>query len=256
MSEPLLTGPAAAALLGLDGFREVVWPPMWLQPHTASAVRGIIRVRTKEPLVPAVLSGTKVAPVALVLTHLAHTPETLHVDRNMTAHDRVEYALEHALRLGLVTLADLQSLRSTMPGARIIRELIDLRGSEPPTESYAETTGVQVLRELGYRPWRQVPVRGLAGERHRIDFVLAFQPNARRPILLGPGDGLGVEIDSREFHEGAFERDHARQSVYDALGLHWITLTPNQLKRPKQVRRAIDGAMSRALTPTRLRRAS
>lgn len=255
MTEPLLTGPAAAAVLGLDGFRDHVWAPMWLQPHSASAVRGVIRVRTKEPLAPVVVSGTKVAPVALVLTHLAHAPEILQVDRSITACDRVEYALEHALRLGLVTLADLESLRSTMPGARILRELLRLRGSEPPTESFAETTAVQVLRELGYDTWRQVPIVGLAGERHRIDFALAFKPNARRPILLGPDDGLGLEVDSREFHEGAFERDHARQSVYDSLGLHWITLTPNQLKHPKQVERAIDGAMARALRPTRLRRA-
>ncbi len=256
MSEPLLTGPAAAALLGLDGFRDHVWAPMWLQPHTASAVPGVIRVRTEKPLVPVVVSGTRIAPVALILKHLAHRPEVLHADRNVSARDRVEYALEHALRLGLVRLSDLQSLRSTMPGARIIRELLVLRGAEPPTESYAETTAVQILRQLGHKPWRQVPILGLAGERHRIDFVLAFQPKARRPILLGPDDGLGVEIDSREFHEGAFEADHARQSVYDALGLHWITLTPNQLKRPKQVERSIDGAMARARKPTRLRRAS
>ncbi len=254
MSEPLLTGPAAASLLGLDGFRDHVWPPMWLHPHTASAAPGIIR--TREPLAPLIVSGTRVAPVALVLTHLGHVPEILQVDRARTARDRVEYALEHALRSGLVTLAELQSLRSTMPGAQLIRDVLALRRDEPPTESYAETTGVEVIRELGHHPWRQVPILGLAGERHRIDFVLAFRRKARRPLLLGPGDGLGIEIDSREFHEGTFERDHARQSVYDALGLHWITLTPNQLKRPKQVERTIDGALARALPSKSTRRAS
>jgi hypothetical protein len=254
MPEPLLTGPAAAALLGLDGFRDHVWPPMWLQPHTASAVPGIIRARTKEPLQPLVVSGTLVAPVTYVLTHLAHDPKLLHVERNVTARDRVEYALEHALRSGLVTIAELQSLRSKMPGAQIIRELLALRGDEPATESFAETTGVQVFRGLGYEVWRQVAVLGLAGERHRIDFVIRFRARIRRPVLLAPGDGLGVEIDSRKFHQGAFEKDHIRQSVYDALGLHYITLTPNQLKHPRQVGRAIDGAMARALKP-RLRRA-
>lgn len=254
MPEPLLTGPAAASLLGLDGFRDHVWPPMWLQPHTASATPGIIR--TREPLAPLVIAGTPIAPVALVLTHLGHTPEILGVERGITARDRVEFALEHALRAGLVTLAELQSLRSTMPGAQLIRELLALRGNEPPTESFAETTAVHVLRRLGHQPWRQVPILGLAGERHRIDFVIAFRRKAPRPVLLGPGIGLGVEVDSREFHEGAFERDHARQSVYDALGLHWITLTPNQLKRPKQVERAIDGALALALKPRSVRRAS
>ncbi len=228
---------------------------MWLQPHTTSASPGIVRVRTRAPLSPVVVSGTTVAPVALVLMHLAHIPELLRVDRTLAPRDRVEYALEHALRTGLVTLADLQSLRSKMPGAQIIRELLALRGDEPPTESYAETTALQVFRELGYDPWRQVPILGLGGEHHRIDFVIAFRRKVRRPLLLGPGLGLGVEVDSREFHEGEFERDHARQSVYDALGLHWITLTPTQLKRPKQVERAIEGALSRAMRPTNIRRA-
>ena len=255
ISEPLLTGPAAASLLGLDGFRDHVWPPMWLHPHTASAAPGIIRARTGEPLVPVVVAGTRLAPVALVLTHLGHVPEILRVDRAVTPRDRVEYALEHALRSGLVTLAELQSLRSTMPGAQLIRDVLALRRNEPPTESYAETTAVHVFRRLGHEPWRQVPILGPYGERHRIDFVIAFRRKARRPALPGPGIGLGVEIDSRESHEGAFERDHARQSVYDALGLHWITLTPNQLKRPWQVERALDGALARALKPTRVRSA-
>lgn len=136
----------------------------------------------------------------------------------------------------------------------MIRELLILRGDEPPTESYAETTAVLVFRYLGYEVWRQVPILGLGGERHRIDFVIAFRKRARRPLLLGPGIGLGVEVDSREFHEGAFDRDHARQSVYDALGLHYITLTPKQLQRPKQVERAISGALARALKPTSIRR--
>ena len=52
MSEPLLTGPAAASLLGLDGFRDHVWQSMWLNPHTVSAAPGIIRTRSREPLGP------------------------------------------------------------------------------------------------------------------------------------------------------------------------------------------------------------
>ena len=42
--------------------------------------------------------------------------------------------------------------------------------------------------------------------------------------MLRLGDGLIVEIDSEEFHAKAFERDHSRQSTYDALGYHWVTL--------------------------------
>lgn len=153
MSEPLLTGPAAASLLGLDGFRDHVWPPMWLHPHAVSAAPGIIRTRSREPLAPVIVSGTRVAPVALVLTHLGHVPMTLRVDRAVTPRVRVEYALEHALRSGLVTLAELQSLRSTMPGAQLIRDVLALRRNEPPTESYAETSAVHIFRRLGHQPW-------------------------------------------------------------------------------------------------------
>ena len=130
-----------------------------------------------------------------------------------------------------------------------------LCGNEPPTESFAETTAVQVLRYLGYEVWRQVPILGFGGERRRIDFFIAFRRKASLPLFLGPGVGLGIEIDSREFHEGAFERDHERQSVNEALGLHYIVVTADQLKHPKQVARVIDGTMARTYKPTTIRRA-
>lgn len=46
-----------------------------------------------------------------------------------------------------------------------------------------------------------------------------------------PGDGLTIEVDSREFHERAFERDRARQTNYDRLGYRWVAFTPNQIER-------------------------
>jgi very-short-patch-repair endonuclease len=75
--------------------------------------------------------------------------------------------------------------------------------------------------------------------------MVPFRP-ARRPEVFRPAMGLLVEIDSREFHEGQFDRDHRRGSTYDELGYHWVSFTPNQIeKEPDLVRRALLGALSR-----------
>ena len=45
----ILTGPAAAALLGLDGYRDLDWPEMYCAPRSARTCPGLIRVRTWLP---------------------------------------------------------------------------------------------------------------------------------------------------------------------------------------------------------------
>jgi very-short-patch-repair endonuclease len=61
-----------------------------------------------------------------------------------------------------------------------------------------------------------------------------------------PTHGVLVEIDSREFHERQFEKDHERGSLFDRLGYHWISLTPNQIEfRPNEALQAIEGALRR-----------
>lgn len=153
--------------------------------------------------------------------------------------DRVELAVEHALRNGLISLADLRIQGGGSSGDRAIREIARLRGDEPATESYAETRAVQRLRQFDWTPWRQAHVGRDNRIEYRVDFVLPFRPGAKRPNTLRPSDGLLIEVDGREIHEPLFERDHVRGNVYDQLGFHWTSLTPSQIEHtPLSVRAA------------------
>lgn len=251
-----LTGPHAASLYQLDGFRDVNWPVLWCAARPRHHEPGVIR--THHFGQPEVREGLLLAPVANVLRHLGTDASVLwRPDERITPIERVELAVEYSLRNNLVAESELLVAGGSHAGDVMIRRVVRARRHEPPTESYAETRGVQLLRDFGWECWRQMVIVGSNGRPvHRVDLVIPFVPIKRRPVILRPSDGLIVEIDSREFHEGAFERDHSRQSTYDALGYHWITLTPRQIEHePKAVQRAIDGALSRVGTPV-LRRAS
>lgn len=134
-------------------------------------------------------------------------------------------------------------------GDKALRRVLARRPNEPPTESYAETRFWQFLRRNGFDAWRQVPIMDLSGRQvYRVDFVIYFYRRARRrprPRILTPADGLLAEVDSREFHQDAFERDHNRQSMYDALGYRSLMITPNQVERRQaMVLAAINGALA------------
>lgn len=220
-----LTGPHAAALLGLDGYRDQSWPVQWCAPANGTAVPGIIRTRRwSEPLV---IADWPVAPPALVLRHLGATP---HVD-DITPVERVELAVEHALREGLVHLGDLRGRGRGQPGDVLLREVLRLRGDEPPTGSYAETRALQLLRRHGWeRLWRQVEIVDHQRLVHVVDFVVPYRlgPRKQRPAVFLPHHGLLVEVDGRGPHEPQFERDHRRQTTYDRMGYDWLSFTPNQ----------------------------
>jgi hypothetical protein len=237
-----LTGPAAAALLKLDGFRDLDWPLQWCMPRSGSHRHAVLRTRSwKEPTW---IGETPVAPAGLVLRHLGNDSDLLKVD-HLTPLERVELAVEHALRLGLITVEDLRIRGSYEAGDVLLRTIAKQRGDEPPTESYAETRSDQVFRSLGYWCWRQLPI---VGANHRVDFVLPAngRPDKRRPrpVIFRPELGLIIEIDSKEFHANAFEQDHLRQANYDRLGYRWVSFTPNQIERsPQLVNRTIEGAL-------------
>jgi hypothetical protein len=236
-----LSGAAAAQLLRLDGFRDGEWPGVWCSNRNSRSQRGVIRSRTWYP--PQTIDGISVAHAAVVLRHIAIQPLG---HPQLSDHDLVELAVEHALRDGLVTLGDLKTQGAQGRGELILRQVLMRRPKdEPPTESYAETRAVQVFRELGVTPWRQMPIYERGRQKHRVDFVIPFRRTRVRPSIVAPPDGLLVEIDSREWHEGSFEKDHERQSTYDRLGFHWITLTPNQVEH-SSIKRTIDGAIRRA----------
>ena len=218
-----LTGPAAAALWKLDGFRGQTWPALWCSPRSAKYEPGIIRPRAR--WTPTFLEEIPVAPVELALRHLDGVVPPTGMDRC----DLVEFALEHALRDGHVNLSTLGSRGGADPGDALLREVLARRPKgEPPTGSYAETEFVQRLRPANISVWRQVPIIG-GVTRHRADFMVPYH-RRRRPTIFRPEDGLLLEIDSREFHDGRFEEDHARDLLYDELGYRWLSFTPRQIQ--------------------------
>lgn len=256
---PVLTGPIAARALGLDGFRDLDWPLSVCQPNAKTSQSGVTRARNWRPTV--MVEGVDIAHPALVLRHLGHHIDVLERAAALDGIrpvDRVEFAVEHALRNGLVTPADLRVRGSRSLGDRLIHQVLDLRADEPPTESYAETLGLQRLRSFGYSPWRQVYVVSSNGKLlHRVDFVIPFR-RVQRPQLFLPSHGLIVEVDGRSVHERSFKQDHQRQTTYDKLGFHWVTFSANQIEhRPNDVEAAIQAALRRASTGVRIdRRAS
>jgi very-short-patch-repair endonuclease len=237
-----LTGPSAAALYELDGFREITWPDLWCAPQNARQGQRTIRMRDWQS--PTLVGDVLAAPIDVVLRHICAVPSDLEgLQDGLSPTDRLELAVEHALRLG----AEIRPARGgSMPGDAALRAVVELRGAEPPTESYAETRAVQLLRCFGVTPWRQLPILRNGRIAFRADLMLPFA-HTRRPDVVTPSHGLLLEVDSREFHESQFERDHRRGSTYDELGFHWLSITPNQVEfEPKFVHRAVAGAFARA----------
>jgi very-short-patch-repair endonuclease len=240
-----LTGPSAAALYELDGFRDLTWPDLWCAPYTGDPGDRI--VRTRAWIEPTLLGDVPVCPIETVIRHLNAVPsDLLGVADGLAPQDRVELAAEHALRQGVKLRA---AAGGAMTGDEMLRKVLARRGSEPPTESYAETRAVQVFRTFGLRPWRQIPILENGRIVFRADFMLPFI-QSQRPDVIRTSLGLLIEIDGREFHEPQFERDHRRGSTYDTLGFNWVSFTPTQIEtQPKAVQKAICGAFSRAGYP-------
>lgn len=247
MRSPLaLTGPPGAAVYEWDGFRELEWPPLWCTTRTGPRHPQVIR--TRHWAEPVMVGELLVAAAPLVVRHLGTDPAVLRRQSDrISARDRVELAVEHALRAGAVTLEKLRTGGGGRPGDVMLREVLKLRGDEPATESYAETRGVQLLRALGYGCWRQMRVMVNSRAKHRVDLVVPFRQGRPRPEVLRPADGLLIEVDSRQFHLNRFEEDHQRDCTYDELSFHRLNLTPTQIERhPTKVRRAVEGAFRRS----------
>jgi hypothetical protein len=112
-----LTGPAAASLIGLDGFRDIDWPLLWCAPIASRSRANIIRTRQWQP--PVLVGDVPVAPTALILRHLNLIDLSSYGGSvKVSPRDRVELALEHALRNGDVSPADFSFMggRHTLHG--------------------------------------------------------------------------------------------------------------------------------------------
>jgi very-short-patch-repair endonuclease len=156
--------------------------------------------------------GLPVTPVGLTLVELGHELDgcwaTGRRVQRLRPDERVELALEHALRIGATTAHELEALLNgscrNRAGARLARSVLARRGpGVPATESYLETRGVQVLRNGGLVEFdRQVevvhPVR-----RMRVDLICG------RAI---------IEFDGREPHDPQFRADRERWNLLRDLG--------------------------------------
>lgn len=228
-----LTGPAAAFWYGLDGYRTHEWKPTWCVPASAEGGSDIIRTRWWAEPVMLAEAPAPLAPLPIVLRHLGLFGDG--PADGLTVAERVELALEHTLRLGAVELSELRCGGGSSVGDKILRSVLRARGDEPPTESYAETRAVQVLRGLGWPTWRQAHICGERRLLHRANLVVPTVPRSLRPARFQPCHGLLVEIDGREVHAELFERDHDRQCAYDALGFNWVSFTPRQIETDRHL---------------------
>jgi hypothetical protein len=239
-----LTGPAAAHLYDLDGFRDVIWPQSYATPYAARGGHRIIR--TRNWIEPHMRKGELVVPLITVLRHLNAFPQFLENQPDgINPRDRIELAVEHARRLGTrVDIARDIPSNSRNTGDRLLREVRRLSGNEPPTDSYAETMALQWFRSVGYSPFRQVDVR-LGGKQHRIDFAISLKPRVR-PSVARPNELLLCELDSRGFHNLTLEQDTARRNAFARAEFHHVELMPNEIRdRPQRALATIEGAIRR-----------
>ena len=77
-----LTGPQAAAIYQLDGFRDHDWPLLWCAARKRHHEPGVIR--TEMFGTPEVRDGLLLAPVPVVLRHLGTDPTVLQLANSMT----------------------------------------------------------------------------------------------------------------------------------------------------------------------------
>ena len=123
------------------------------------------------------------------------------------------------------------------PGARLLRELLEVDGGVAPTRSEAERRMLRLIDAAGLpRPRVNVRVGG-----YEVD-------------SLWPDRRLVVEVDGFRFHSSRrdFERDRARDADLAALGYTVIRVTWRQLvRRPEAAAARLAGALAmRAGTAT------
>lgn len=186
----VLSHRAAAAVLGLDGI-----DPDATEPELTGALdlrheRWIVHRRLR-------LASDACRTGPFVHTDAIRTVVDL---ATVISPNRVEAAIESALRLGLFDVAALRLAAEERyrRGAPRLRAVLLRRGvDQPPTESYLETVAVQLIRRCRGVPTpdRQVPIR--------IDGRVAFRLDlAWAPIRLF------LEVDGRAFHDVSDEGFH------------------------------------------------
>ena len=209
---------AAAALWGLDGFADGAAPVVLVGRSARSRLPGVCRTTCLPEA--KIIRGMRVSSVMDTLIDLGaglrSAPSAFHV---LTPADRVELALESALRKNLVVLDDVMravaAAPAQRPGRSVLAQVMRRRPEDaPPTESFLETRGIQVLRNAGAPDGRRQV--DLFDERGRF--------MGRVDLVVG---STIIEFDGREHHArvGAFERDRHRWRAWQRLGYRIVPST-------------------------------
>ncbi len=211
---------AAAALHGLDGFRE--------------GVREVSVPREQEGRFPAMFchrwSRTDEGDVCVIEgIRTTSVPRTLVQLGLVTTKDRVEQALDSALRNGAELAAIEDALRRLWrrgpTGAGVLREILEDPGriGKLP-DSWFERRLSSLLQARGLpKPRLQHPVR--------------TGTSVRRLDLAYPDVMLGLEAHSRQFHFGQqqVKADHVRDMELTGLGWQLIYVTWAMTNEPDKL---------------------
>lgn len=206
---------AAAALLGLDGFKqdvvEVSVPANKFEPPA-----GVVCHRVKElgPAHVTTVRGIRVTTCDRLLMDLVSTK--LKLDEA-----RLEKILDDVLRRGLASLSRIAwtAEHSCCRGRLTVLRLVDRRRARNVhSESELEALFLRRLQEWGLpmpRPQRRVTgrVQGQAFE-GRVDYDWEDRP-------------VAVELDSRAWHStlGAWQRDRTKRNLLTAQGRSVLQIT-------------------------------
>lgn len=209
----------AAHFWGLDAFEEMTLK--WCIPHGGRATLPNVRRRRRfDELEIVEANGVRVTSVAQTLLDIAAENDA----------DRVERALESALRKGLAVDAALRDFAThqaiSRPGVRTLRAVLGRRPvGARPTGSDLETLCLQLYRRDGLLPARQWEV--LDEDGNLVGFGdFGFPPKA----FISEVDGLeSHDVENRQY-------DYNRQARMEDLGYMFRRFTrADVLWRPRYV---------------------
>jgi very-short-patch-repair endonuclease len=209
---------SAAALLRLDGFAPGV---------VEITTGGRIRSRPGRVLVHHSSSLSEADVVAVDAIPTIRAARTLIDLAAVAPIERVELALEAALRRELVTVSELTERleltgRQGRRGAGRMARLLERRGDKAsPSESLLETRLIQLLRRAGLPdPERQFVLREHGTVIARVDFAY-------------PDWALAIEVDGYRWHSGyaAWQRELSRQNALVLRGWKVLRFTWDDVLR-------------------------
>jgi very-short-patch-repair endonuclease len=211
---------AAAVFVGLAGFeKEIV--EVTVPQHRRGRGPGIVHRNMLQSVDVITRERIPVTTAARTLIDVA----------SIAPRDRVEEALDDALRRGMVSIARMRwrlaevGGKGGRPGVTMMRALLDTRETTGVPQSVFETRLLRTLQDAGLHPVLQYPVRDGAGLIGVVDFAF-------------PSERVAVEADGYRWHSARARWDHdlQRRNRMTALGWRVIHITWTALsERPQDV---------------------